>query len=209
MGRRLIVLALCPVLTLGACSQPKTNASAASIETEASGPWTLDTDTSGLTYLTIKNNGVAEINTFRALDGRVSEDGSAEFTIVLDSVDTANEVRDPRMRQYLFETDKYPYAKVTTQLDMAVLATLETGVRHTELLALNIDLHGVSDARQFYVMVTRLGANRVLVENKAPLLLEASDFGLAGGVEKLRELAGLESITPVVPVTFSLVFERK
>ena len=134
--------------------------------------------------------------------------GAAEFTVVLDSVDTNNEIRDPRMRQFLFETDKHPYAKVTAQLDMAKLKGLETGARHTELLDMTIELHGLTDEREFYVMVTRLAPERVLVENKAPLILDAADFGFEAGVEKLRELAGLDSITPVVPVTFSLVFEH-
>jgi hypothetical protein len=178
-------------------------------EVENTGPWALSADESGLTYLSVKNGNIAEINTFRAMDGKVSTDGAAEFTIVLDSVDTNNEIRDPRMRQYLFETDKHPFAIVSAQLDMAKLTDLGIGVRHTELLDMTLDFHGVTDERQFYVMVTRLGANRVLVENKAPLILEASDFGLEAGIEKLRDLAGLETITPVVPITFSLVFERK
>ena len=207
MVRGLKRCVLATALVLSACGgpQPKTPI----VEAEITGPWTLDAENSGLTYLTVKNGSIAEINTFRSVDGQVSEDGQAEFTVVLDSVDTNNEVRDPRMRQYLFETDKHPYAKVTAQLDMAKFQDLETGFRHTELLDMKVDLHGVSDTRPFYVMVTRLGANKVLVENKAPLILDASDFGFARGLETLRELAGLETITPVVPITFSLVFERK
>jgi len=53
-----------------------------------------------------------------------------------------------------------------------------------------------------------LGANKVRVDNKAPLLIDAEDFGFESGLAKLQELAGLESITPVVSATVALTFER-
>jgi len=56
--------------------------------------------------------------------------------------------------------------------------------------------------------VTRLGPNKVLVSSAAPVYVHADDFGLQSGVDKLQELAKLSSITPVVPVSFSLMFER-
>jgi len=39
--------------------------------------------------------------------------------------------------------------------------------------------------------------------------VNASQVGLLAGIEKLRELAGLPSISPAVPVTFSLIFEQE
>lgn len=46
------------------------------------------------------------------------------------------------------------------------------------------------------------------VDNKAPLLIDAEEFGFEAGLAKLQELAGLESITPVVSATVALTFER-
>ncbi|NNC38197.1 MAG: YceI family protein [Hyphomonadaceae bacterium] len=177
-------------------------------EVEALGPWKLDTDNSGMSFVTIKQSNLAEIGTFKSLNGTVTADGVAEFIIVIDSIDTNNDIRDPRMRQYLFKTDKYPYISVNATLDLEAFKDMETGERRTTLLSYNLGMHGQNAERESYVMVTRLGVNKVLVENKAPVLIDASDFGLEAGVEKLRELAGLENITPTVPVTFSLVFER-
>jgi polyisoprenoid-binding protein YceI len=170
--------------------------------------WTLDSKRSGITYITIKNSDLPEINTFRQFDGRVSSAGQALFTVYLDSVDTNNEIRDPRMREHLFKTDQFPTASASAQLDMKTLHSLPVGSRHTENLELTLDINGIKETREFYVMVTRLSGDKVLVENKAPLLLDASDFGLTAGLAKLQELAGLDAITPVVPVTFSLVFKK-
>ncbi len=177
-------------------------------EKERTGPWTLDAAESGMTYITVKNNDLGEINTFREISGSVSEAGDAVFTINLDSVDTANETRDPRMREHVFKTSTFPKAMATAQLDMTQFADLAVGDSETVLLDVNIELAGYKAQRDFYVQVTRLGANKVVVNNKAPLILEAAEFGMEDGIEMLRGLAGLDSISPVVPVTVSLVFER-
>jgi hypothetical protein len=39
-----------------------------------------------------------------------------------------------------------------------------------------------------------------------PLIINAGGFALVEGVERLREVAGLHSISTAVPVTASLVF---
>jgi len=177
-------------------------------EPEKSGPWSLVPDESGMTYVTIKNGSLGEINTFREISGSVSEGGQAVFTINLDSVDTANEIRDPRMKEFLFETGTYPTANVTANLDMAQFDNMPIGGAETVLLDMTLDLHGVSEQFDFYVLVTRLGPNKVRVDNKAPLLIDAEDFGFGAGLAKLQELAGLESITPMVSATVALTFER-
>ncbi len=170
--------------------------------------WTLDTEESGMTYITVKNGDLAEINTFRKIDGTVTPDGAVEFTISLGSVDTNNEIRDGRMKTILFETGSFPLAKVSTKVDMEKLESLSIGESHTLLLDMNIGLHGHNMKTEFYVLATRLGANKVVVVNKAPLILHADDFGFSESLVKLQKLAGLDTITPVVPVTASLVFTR-
>jgi hypothetical protein len=39
-------------------------------------------------------------------------------------------------------------------------------------------------------------------------MLDVTKFDLGAGVEKLRELAGLKAISPLVPTTFSLVLVK-
>ena len=175
---------------------------------EKTGPWSLLPTQSGISYVTIKNGSLGEVNTFRQISGSVSEGGQAEFTVYLDSVDTNNEIRDPRMREILFQTETYPTAKVSANLDMAQFDNIPIGGTETVLLDMTLDLHGISEQFDFYVLVTRLGANKVRVDNKAPLLIDAEDFGFEAGLAKLQELAGLESITPMVSATVALTFER-
>ena len=197
---RIFLVFLLALMGLSAC-QPAS-------EVSGDGPWVLNGDASGLTYVTIKNSDLAEINTFRSLSGTVEPDGKAEFLIDLNSVDTDNEIRDGRMKSILFKTGEFPSAKVSAEVDMVEYEALGVGESYTEQLDISLELSGVTWEQKFYVLVTRLGPNKVVVTNKAPLLLDARDFGFGEGLTTLQGLAGLGSITPVVPVTVSLVFER-
>lgn len=58
------------------------------------------------------------------------------------------------------------------------------------------------------VTVARLDAQTLLVQSRQPLVVYASQLGLSDGVEALREVAGLPSISPAVPVSFNLTFRE-
>ena len=90
----------CAVM-LAACDapSPKTTAPAASIDANA--PWHLVNEESRLTFVSIKAGDVAEVHTFNTMTGTVTADGGATIEVSLDSVDTAIELRDERMRALL------------------------------------------------------------------------------------------------------------
>lgn len=138
----------------------------------------------------------------------MSTGGKAEFVIALDSVHTNSEIRDPRMKEHVFETAKDPEAKVTANLNMTQFEVLAIGNSKTVSLDMKLDMHGFVDEREFDVLVTRLGVNEVRVDTTAPLILDIEDFGFEAGIAKLKELANLESISPIVSATVSLTFER-
>ena len=58
------------------------------------------------------------------------------------------------------------------------------------------------------VTVTRIAEDKVLAVSSEPVIVSADTFELTEGLGKLQELAGLPSITPVVPVSFSITFQR-
>ena len=50
--------------------------------------------------------------------------------------------------------------------------------------------------------------NGVVASTSKPIIVTAASHGLVDGVEALREIAGLPSISRSVPVTFNVVFEE-
>lgn len=189
------------LVALSACAQPDTPAQ--------TGParWQLDADASALHVVSVKAGEIGEVHRFTALSGAVTRDGTAELVIGLSGLETGIDIRDERMREQFFEVGDYPEATLAARIDLAALTGLVPGERTTIPLEGTLDLHGVVQPVTTDVTVTNLDGERVLVETVRPILLHIEDFGLGGGLATLRELAGLPSIAPVVPVTASLVFE--
>jgi hypothetical protein len=168
--------------------------------------WTLENSSSQLSFVTIKATDVAEVDTFTELSGSVGIDGHARVVIELASVDTLIPIRDERMREILFQTDVFPTATAEAQLDLNRLQGLARGastVVSTELLFSigDADLPITTD-----LLVARLADDRMLVATLKPIIVNADAVSLAAGVEQLREIAGLPSISKAVPVSFVLQF---
>ena len=174
----------------------------------ANAEWKLSSDESRINFVSVKAETVSEAHYFKSLEGRVNDGGEAQIIIPLDDVETSIDIRNERMRDYLFETEKFPAAEIVATIDVNALETLANGARMNVDFKGSLNLHGVSEPIETTLTVTRLTENRALIETSAPIILYADQFSLSAGIEKLKELAGLPSITPSVPVTASLVFER-
>ena len=168
--------------------------------------WTLDNEASQVSFVSVKAGDAGEVHRFTELSGEVSADGNASVTIQLASVDTRIPIRDERMREMLFETDVFPTASLTTKIDMDSLASLEPGTSIDMVAELMLDLHGKQVPLSAEMIVGRLGDDRLLVSSKKPVIVNAASVDLADGVEALREIANLPSISKAVPVSFVLSF---
>ena len=182
---------------------------AAVICTPAFGAWTLDGEQSAVSFVSTKAINVAEVHRFGELSGSVGDDGKVDISISLSSVDTGIELRDERMRGMLFDTAQYAAAGVTAQVDINTIRDLAAGQSMDMTIEGNLDLHGESRPLMMDVVVTRSGENRLLVVSKKPVVVNAPEFKLAEGVEALREIAGLPSISLAVPVSFVLAFDSQ
>ena len=174
----------------------------------ATAAWQLDETESTMHFLSTKNAQITELHTFESLSGTISDSGELTVTIPLSSVNTSIEIRDTRMKEKLFETSQYPKAVFSASLSQDILgmAAGESGIYTVEGA---IDLHDKNVATTFNVAVSRLDDATFRVTTVAPTLLSAGDFGLADGVKTLQAIAGLDSISMTVPVTFSVVFDKQ
>jgi len=170
--------------------------------------WSLDNEASRINFVSTKSNSAAEVHTFGVIEGDVDDGGQVTLSIDLSTVDTAIEIRDERMRSMLFETEQYPSAELSATVDADALRDLAVGDVMTTTSEAQLMLHGTIASLTVDLQVAKLSEERILVTSQKPLVVNASQVGLVEGVEKLREVAGLPSISPAVPVTFSLVFER-
>ena len=167
--------------------------------------WELDGERSRVGFVSVKNASIAEVHHFRAVTGSVDDDGQVNLAIDLDSVETLIPIRNQRMRELLFETVRFPAAKLATTVDASLLALTPGSTALTEL-EFTVDLHGNTRTYTAQVLVTGSADGGFSVALQQPLIVRAADFGLEAGIEVLREVAGLASISKAVPVDVRLVF---
>ncbi len=168
----------------------------------------LDNAESSLNFISIKKDKIGEINTFTQLSGGIDKAGVASVVIELTSVQTNIDIRNERLKSLLFETGVFPTANVSAKLDVAQLKALKTGDKVDVAVALTLELHGKSKVIDTVLQVVALNNGALLVSTVRPILINAFDFTLNAGVEKLMEVAKLPSISTAVPVTFSVIFRR-
>jgi polyisoprenoid-binding protein YceI len=170
--------------------------------------WDLVNAESTLNYVTIKSDKVAELNHFRTLNGSIDDGGNVSINIDLGSVETNVPVRNDRMKSMLFEITSFPSANIKSSVDPAKIASMKAGDTYIDSISLELSLHGVSVQLVADVRIVKLSGNKLLAASVKPVLISADEYHLAAGVEKLREVAKLPSISTAVPVTFSIIFKQ-
>ncbi len=164
-------------------------------------------DESYVRFVSIKKNAIAEVSEFSRIKGSLSSEGEFRLDVDLSSVATQIDVRDQRMRDFLFETVRFPAATVQGRVDVKPIDALAVGQELTVPVKAMLTLHGFQQELQADVRMVRLASGALRVTTVNPLLLSLKDFGLEEGVDKLQALAELPSIARVVPVYFSLLFQ--
>jgi len=170
--------------------------------------WELDLEQSTLSFVSTKKAAIGEIGTFTSYKGTISDEGSVQLQIDLNSVNTNIAIRDDRLNNFLFQTDKHPTATLTGNINLDTAKELKLGQSSHQTVELELNLHGVSTKikSEVNVIATETG---YLVYNIKPVLLNANNFNLGEGINKLKELAKLDSISLAIPVNFNFHFVEK
>ncbi|WP_394203494.1 YceI family protein [Shewanella waksmanii] len=167
-------------------------------------PWNVDSQDSSVNFISTKKGNVAEVNSFSKVSGQLSDSGSFALDIALSSVSTNIEIRDTRVKDILFEVAKYPTLALSATVDKAKVDAMAVGDTMSMTVDAKIDLHGQSKQMPMKVLVAKLKKNELMVVSHGPLIVNAGDFDLTKGIDKLRDIAGLPVISYAVPVSFIL-----
>ncbi len=180
---------------------------AAMLAAPAHADWKLSNDASRVSFVSTKAGLVAEVHKFTSLSGTIDADGNVAVTIDLASVDTLIPIRDERMRDILFQTVQFPEAELTGKVDAAAIEALADGDTTTMSVEASLSMRGQTQPVTFEFLVSKLSDSRVVASSLQPVVITAAQVDLADGVEELREVAGLPSISPAVPVSVVLTFD--
>lgn len=171
--------------------------------------YVLDPENSSLYFVSTKQTHVVETHQFTNLYGGISSGGEASLVINLGSVETGIDIRNQRMRDLLFEVEIFSEAVITLPVNLASLDTQAVGSTLAESISATMDLHGVSAAVDTEVAITKISDSQIMVQNVSPILIQAADYDLTGGIDALRTIANLAIISYAVPVNFTLLFNTQ
>ncbi|MEM7472190.1 MAG: YceI family protein [Pseudomonadota bacterium] len=166
--------------------------------------WVLDPALSNVSFGSIKNDYVGESHSFGDISGSVTGNGQVEISLGLGSVSTNIDIRNKRMIEHVFK--KAPNATITAEIDMSELETLGVGEAKTIEAYGTLALLGTDNDLDANFFVMRTAEDQVMVASDGMLMLSTEDAGLDAGIDILQELAGLDSITRVSPVSLRLFF---
>ncbi|TKB45478.1 YceI family protein [Thalassotalea mangrovi] len=170
--------------------------------------WQSVNSDSAIRFISIKKNSIAETHHFKQFSVRVNDSGKVDVEIDLTSVATGIDIRDTRMQEMLFLTDKFPKAVLTATLPDGLPGSIVVGEMRQFKMEGKLALHGQSQVVTLHCAAIKLNDNRLLVTTTQPALIQAEDFELLDGIGKLQEVAGLDAIASVVPVSFVLTMEQ-
>ena len=171
--------------------------------------WTLVNNESSIHFISVKKNTLAEVHTFTQLTGNVDNTGALSIDIDLSSVETNIPIRNQRMKEMLFDVIKFPTANVSGKIDLVRLNEIPVGGSIQYSVELALSIHGFSQKLSTPLKVTKLMDGQLLVNLVKPIILNTDAYGLTEGVNQLREVAKLPSISTAVPITASLVFKYR
>lgn len=178
------------------------------LSTVVNADWVVDQTQSDINFLSTKISHVTEVHSFKSFTGGITDEGVAGIEIDLSSVSTGIEIRDTRLLEHLFNVSTFTTAKLTASIPQELLARIKQGEAVVQVLKGQVDLHGVT--QELSAKVKFVNTDKGLhVASVEPLLIMAKQFALVEGIEVLRKLANLSSISYTVPVTFSLVLLEK
>ncbi|GAA4361557.1 YceI family protein [Kangiella marina] len=184
-------------LVLAACSSESTN--------QKTTDWSIESAQSELNFSSTKNGDITETHSFESLSGTVKANGEARIAIDLNSVNTNIEIRDERMQKHVFNSTAKQTAVVKADIDPELLTTKKAATQ-----TINGTLSMAGKITEFTATVDVTPSKQGLtVSTKQPIALSVKALGISEGINKLQEIAGLQSISDEVPVTFSISLTPK
>ncbi|WP_072281670.1 YceI family protein [Rappaport israeli] len=166
-----------------------------------------------ITFLTTKvnqeNASITEQSSFQNSQARLDESGNFVLEIDLNSVQTNVEIRDERLRDWVFQTDKFTQAKVSATLDVKALEQLAVGEVLKLQQPLMLELHGEQVDLQADLAIQKVAEDKLMVSTLSPVIVDTSAVNMKDGVAELVKVMALSSIVQQVPVSFNAQFVRQ
>jgi polyisoprenoid-binding protein YceI len=170
--------------------------------------WQLDPAQSQLRFVSVKNGVVAEVHKFSQLAGSWADDGKVSVQIPVATLDTMIPIRNERMLEHVFKAATFPNITASAMIAPKLVSDLMVGGSMQHSTELSVTLLDQTQTLPVQLTLTKLADGKIQAATTAPVLVNSAAFKLDNGVRKLQEIAKLNDISLMVPVTFNVEFKR-
>lgn len=170
--------------------------------------WQLDPAQSQLRFVSVKNGVVAEVHKFSQLSGSWNDDGKVSVQIPVATLDTLIPIRNERMLEHVFNAKTFANISASAMIAPKLLSDLMVGASMQHSTDLSLTLLDQTQTLPVQLTLTKLADGKIQASTTAPVLVNAASFKLDTGVRKLQDIAKLNDISLMVPVTFNVEFKR-
>lgn len=160
------------------------------------------------TKIDSKGNHIEEMGNFTEYSAFFNKKGQFKLEIDLASVNTNIIIRDQRIRDWLFETETFTTASITSNLDAEQINQLKLNESIQITQPITLDLHGIQSNLDADLIITRIEPSILSVKTNQPVILSVANFGMKNGLQKMTEVMNLSEILPDIPITFKGEFFR-
>jgi len=140
--------------------------------------WKLVPEQSSVTFLNIENGEIQESHQFKSLTGLISEDGYAKLLVDVRSVGQIP-IHNQEMKKLLAVITDNSIATLTIKLNQAEineLSSLPVGGSVTEVVEIQLDLHGFSQTILAKVQVIGSNKTELVIRSVKPVVIRGQDF---------------------------------
>ncbi|MDO5091499.1 MAG: YceI family protein [Cardiobacteriaceae bacterium] len=170
-------------------------------------------DNNHISFLSIKvnqqKNSITEQSAFTSSKATLDQDGMFQLDIDLNSVKTNIDIRDQRLKDWVFETAQFGTASVSGKVDADAVNKLAVGETLKLQQPLVLDIHGQKINLQADLNIQRVADDKIMVSTLTPVVLDTKAMKMEKGIMQMVEVMALSSIVEQVPVSFSGEFMRK
>jgi hypothetical protein len=112
------------------------------------------------------------------------------------------------MLAHLFESAKYAEITATANIKPQLVQDMAVGSNQQLKTDLTVTIREQSQTFATELSVSKLTDGRIVVSTVAPVLVNAVNYQLDAGVAKLKDIAKLQRIEMIVPVTFQVTLNK-
>lgn len=168
--------------------------------------WQLNPAQSSLNFVSIKNATIAETHQFSNLSGTWSEQGAVQIQIPVASIETHIPIRNQRILDFVLNAKQYTDITALANIQPDSIAELTAGQSTVITLPITLNIAGQSLTLMANIRVLKINDTTIQAATESPIILNVDTAKLSAGVDKLQQLASLNDISKIVPITFSVNF---